>query len=487
MPSSRRSFFRGALTAAPAAFSIVPRHVLGGSGYVAPSDQMTLGCVGVGSQGMRVMMDFLAQPDVRVTAVCDCNRGSSDYSEWGEGELRNKARKLLQDPEWGKGETGATCGMEPCRVLVDAYYARNKKSGAPASCAAYTDFRELLAKEKGIDSIIIGTPDHLHAPVAVASMKAGKNVMSQKPMAHSLYATWRMADVARETKVATQVTINNQASEATRLLCEWIWAGAIGPVQRVINWSSRPFWPQGMERPQTDEPVPPYLDWNLWLGPAAYRPYNKAYQPFIWRGWYDFGCGALGDMGCYSFDTIFRVLKLTAPTGVEATSTKLYRESFPAASIIHFAFPARESMPPVKLTWYDGGLKPERPAELAAGEKLAAEGLLFIGDRGTILCGFDGANPRLIPDSAMQAFQQPPKTLPRSPGNDREWIDACKGGPAGNADFPFSARITETLMLGNIAMRTGEKLTWDAAARKFTNSAAANALLNPPLREGWAF
>ena len=440
---------RQILKAGAAAFTIVPRHVLGGSGYVAPSDKITLGCVGVGSQGQRVMMEFLEQPDVKVVAVCDCNKGSSDFMEWGDGELRNKARKLLKKPDWGSSESGASCGVAPSKAIVDAYYGNS-------DCGGFADYRELLEKVKGLDSVIIGTPDHWHAPVAVDSMRAGKHVMCQKPMAHSIEAARQMAAVARETKRATQVTIGNQASEDTRLLCEWIWAGAIGPVREAINWSSRPLWPQGIERPAVADPVPDYLDWKLWLGAAPERPFSRVYQPFVWRGWYDFGCGAIGDMGCYSFDTLFRVLKLTTPATVEASSSEMMKETFPKASIIRFGFPARGDMPPVKITWYDGGLKPARPEELTEGQKLDKEGMLYIGDKGSILCEFTGANPRLIPQSKMDAFEKPAKILPRSAGNDREWIEACKGGPAGGANFEFSARVTETILLGNAALRKGE-------------------------------
>jgi predicted dehydrogenase len=230
--------------------------------------------------------------------------------------------------------------------------------------------------------------------------------------------------------------------------------------------------------------VPSHLNWDLWLGPAPSRPYHRAYQPFVWRGWHDFGAGAIGDMGCYSFDTIFRALELEAPASVEGSSTERFSESFPKASILHFDFPSRGSMPPVRVTWYDGGLKPATPEDLDE-PSLEAEGLLFIGDTGKILCGFNGASPRLIPKAKMAAFSPPAPSLPRSAGNEREWIDACKGGPAGGADFTFSARVTETLLLGNIALKTGERLVWDPTARLITNVPKANELLKREYREGW--
>ncbi len=487
---SRRAFLR--VTSTAASLSIVPRHVLGGPGYVPPSDKLTLACIGVGAQGTRVMLNFLKEPDVQVVAVCDVNRESSDYSEWDKNELRDKVRALLDDSNWGSQFTGPTAGRETARQIVEAYYAKRQPSGQYRGCAAYNDFRELLTKEKGVDGVVVCTPDHWHAPISIMAMKMGKHTYCQKPMTHSVYEARRMAQVARETKVATQIAVGNSASEATRILCEWIWAGVIGPVRRVENWSSRPFWPQGIDRPDKTEPVPPGLDWDLWLGPAPERPYNHVYLPFVWRGWYDFGTGALGDMGQYSFDTIFRVLKLSAPTKVDASSTQRFKEAFPVASIIRFEFPAREQMPPVTLTWYDGDLKPPRPEELEDGRPLKGEGsdedegLLFIGDHGTILCGFSGENPRLIPEAKMRAFQPPAKTLPRSIGHYREWIEAAKGAQqAPAANFEFEARIAEALLLGNVALRSGEMLRWDSTNLRITNVAAAQSLINPGYRGEW--
>jgi hypothetical protein len=234
------------------------------------------------------------------------------------------------------------------------------------------------------------------------------------------------------------------------------------------------------------------LDWDLWLGPAPERPFNRAYAPFVWRGWKDFGCGALGDMGSYSFDTIFRVLKLVAPVSVEASSTERYEETYPLASVIHYDFPARGAMPPVKFSWYDGGLKPPRPEELEENRPFKGEGeeddegLLFVGDHGKILCGFNGSCPKLIPQARMNAYKQPPKTLSRSPGNEREWLDACKGSkvkPGGN--FEFSGLVTETLLLGNVATLLGQKLTWDRSTLRVVNSDLAQNYIRPERRSGW--
>lgn len=499
-PLSRRGFLGGTFSAAAfSGIAIIPRRVLGSKGVAAPNDKINTAFIGTGSQGLRVLLDFLKEPEIQAVAVCDPNRSSADYPQWGKTEFRDSVRELLQTTsgwEWLSTDqeirlthsmtcTAGVAGREPCQRIVNAYYGAQSGTNDYQGCTAYRDFRELLEKEEGVDAVVVGTTDHLHAPVAVAAMKKGKHVFCQKPMTHSVYEARKMAEIARETGVATQVAVGNQASEDTRLLCEWIWAGAIGPVREVINWSSRPFWPQALDRPNEAQPVPEGLDWDLWLGPAPERPFHSIYLPFVWRGWYDFGCGALGDMGCYSFDTIFRALKLEAPVSVEASSTEKYDETYPQASIVYYQFPARGNMPPVKLTWYDGGLKPPRPAELEDDRSLDKEGLMFVGDEGTILCDFTGGNPRLIPEAKMKAFQQPPKTLPRSEGNMREWLDACKGGKTvPGANFEFSGKVTETLLLGNVALRTGERLIWNRENLS-AGTEEAQKIIRQEYREGW--
>lgn len=502
---TRRSFLEKSAASA-IGFTIVPRHVLGGPGYVPPSDKVNIAFIGVGSQGQRVMLHFLKEPDAQGVAVCDTNKGSADHPQWYAQEFCTSARNLLgvtSGWEWlspdqpiqlthsMKAPSGAS-GREPCQQIVNAYYGSKQTSGNYKGCASYVDFRELLEKQKDVDAVVVCTTDNLHAAVSAAAMKKGKHVFCQKPLTHTIYEARRLAEIARQTGVATQIAVGNQASEATRQLCEWIWDGAIGPVREVFNWSSRPYWPQGIERPRETQPVPEGLNWDLWLGPAPERPFHHAYVPFVWRGWGDFGCGALGDMGSYSYDTIFRVLKLEAPISVEASSTERYEETYPMASIVRYNFPARGDMPPVKFAWYDGGLKPPRPEELEENRPMKGEGedmdegLLFVGDRGKILCAFNGANPKLIPESKMNSYKQPPKTLPRSPGNEREWLDACKGGkvkPGGN--FEFEGVVTETLLLGNVATRVPGKLSWDRANLKVSNSEAAQKLVAPERRKGW--
>ncbi len=496
---SRRGFLGAS------AFMIVPRHVLGGPGYTPPSDKIALASIGMGRQGTVVTMDLLRRPDVQVVAVCDCNRVSKDYAEYGRHALLQASRRLLGPghEKWGEdlaspGEVQLThsfrtslgaCGREPAKRLVEACYGARTTSGAYSGCTAYSDFRELLEREKSLDAVYIATPDHWHAPIAIAAMRKRKHVLGQKPMCHSIGEARKMAEVARQAKVATSLTVANPSSENTRLLAGWIADGAIGAVREIHNWSSRPYWPQGIERPGDQPPVPEGLEWDLWLGPAPYRPYNKAYLPFVWRGWYDFGCGALGDMGCYSFAGIFQVMKLGPPAAVEASSSEVFEETYPKSAMIHFHFPGRANMPPVRLTWYDGGLKPPRPEGLGESRPFTprGEGVMYVGEKGVILAGFNGDQPRVIPES--KTYQAPPPA-PRgadapSPVLD-QWVAACKGGSAPAANFEAQAPVTETVLLGNLALRAGgEKLNWDSAGSRITNVAAANQLVNPPYRAGW--
>ncbi len=434
---SRRQFLGG--SAAVAAFTIVPRHVLGGPGHTAPSDKLNIACIGVGGKGKTDVKMLSSQ---NIVALCDVDdeRAAPTFKE----------------------------------------YPKAKR---------YRDFRVMLEKEKSIDAVSVTTPDHTHAVITMMAIKMGKHVYTQKPLTHTVYEARRLAQAAKEYKVATQMGNQHQAEEKPRRLAEMIWDGVVGPVREVHLWTNRPVWPQGLYRPSDSPPVPDTLDWDLWLGPAPQRPYNPAYLPFNWRGWIDFGTGALGDMGCHRIDPIIRALKLTYPTSVEACHSNFIKEktwdvpvnneTYPRASIVRYEFPAREDMPPVTLTWYDGGLHPFRPHELEPQRDLGRDGNLIIGDKGKLF------NGRLIPESKMKEYTLPPKTLPRSPGHYKEWIEACKGGKPAGSDFSFASRVTETVLLGNIALRLGKKLEWDGKNIMITNVPEANEYLNVPYRKGW--
>ncbi len=491
-PVSRRSFL--GTSAGTAAVTLVARHVLGGPRFVAPSDRINVGYVGVGTQGIRQLMPALASPDLRVTAVCDPNRRSEDYIEWSRHELRDKIRAFLKDPAWGEGKSTCPCGREVGKEIVDRHYGATAASG----CHAYADFREMLAREKDLDAVYVMTPDHLHATVVLAGLDAGKHAITHKPLGNVMHEARLVIDKARATGAGTHMFCAAGQQE-TATLAEWIQAGAIGPVREVHNWSTRPFWPQGMTARPEGVPVPDGLDWKLWLGPVPDRPYSPAYTNAVFRGWYDFGTGALGDMGHYSFFQIFKVLQLGSPLTVEATRSQLWliqdllwkkqptALSYPQAQLIRWEFPARGAMPPVALHWYDGGLRPPRPRELDEDARpMPEEGVLYVGEGGKILAGFNGNEPRLIPKARMEAFQPPPRTLPRPIGELEQWIRACRGTQPSDASFPSVASITETILLGTVAARVDKKLRWDAAKARFVDAPEADALLvRPEYREGW--
>ncbi|MCF7708432.1 MAG: Gfo/Idh/MocA family oxidoreductase [Verrucomicrobia bacterium] len=497
MKTSRRQFI-GTTAAAAAAASIAPQHLMGGNNQVSPNEKINIGFVGCGTQGLRQLMDALKKPDVNIAAVCDPNRKSDDYPQWGPDELNGKIRDFIGDPDWAQNARGGLCGREVGREVVNRHYAGQKRSGEYRDCRAYEDFREMLDKEKDLDAVYIMTPEHLHGTIAVHAMRMGKHTITHKPMANVLYEARLARDTARESGVATHLFCA-AGQDSTPLLCEWIWNGAIGPVREVHNWSTRPFWPQGMtERPNETSPIPDGLNWELWLGPVPHRPYNSAYTHAVFRGWYDFGTGALGDMGHYSFHQIFRILKLSYPESVEAGRSRywsiknfLWRKevnlvSYPRASTIKWEFPARKDMPPVALYWYDGGLRPPIPKELETdGKSMPEEGMLFVGDKGKILADFTGANPRLIPESRMRDFKQPPKTLPRPAGELDQWLRACRGGKPSNACFESAHPFAETILLGTVALRAEQKLYWDAAKMKFKNAPEADKWLRREYRSGW--
>ena len=489
-PVSRRSFL--GTSARTAGLTIVGRHVLGGTRYVAPSDRINIGYVGLGTQGLRQLMPALERKDLRIAAVCDPNRKSDDYVEWFRHELRDKVRAFLQDPSWAEGARACPCGREIGREIVDRHY------GESGVCRAYADFRELLEREREVDALYVMTPDHLHATIALAAMKAGKHVIMHKPLSNVLREARLVVDEARRSGAATHMfcAAGNQTAAD---IAEWIGSGAIGAVREVHNWSARPFWPQGMTvLPAETPPVPQGLDWDLWLGPVPHRPYHPAYTHAVFRGWYDFGTGALGDMGHYSFFQIFKILRLGSPVSVEASRSQhwqiddlLWKKqpntvSYPRASLVHWEFPPREGLPPVTLHWYDGGLRPAKPAELEHdGEPMPEEGLLFVGDRGKILAGFQGQAPRLLPKSSMDAFQPPPRTLPRPEAELEQWVRACRGTTPSDASFTNVAAISETILIGTIALRVEKKLRWDGAAGRFIDAPEADALATRAYRTGW--
>lgn len=363
----------------------------------------------------------------------------------------------------------------------------------------FKDYRKMFdSSHREFDAVIVATPDHHHAPASMAAIRLGKHVYCEKPLTHSVWEARTIAQAARTAKVATQMGNQAQASEETRRLQEFVLDDAIGPIREVHIWTDRPsrglfdeYWPQGVGRP-TDKPaVPDTLDWDLWLGPAPLRPYHPAYLPAKWRGWWDFGTGALGDIGCHYFDPVFRALKLGAPISVEASSTRVNPETYPLGASVTYQFPARGALPALKLVWSDGGLRPPRPEQLRDNDTMGDNGHLLVGDKGIIMT--DWRKWRIYPEKLAGDYGEPPKKLSRSPGHHQEWIDACKGGPAAGSNFDWAGPLTETVLLGNVALRTQlrEKLTkvrlaWDSAKLEFTNLPEANQFLRRAYREGWS-
>jgi predicted dehydrogenase len=455
-PSWSRRKFLGRASTAAAGLMIVPRHVVGATqkkgAKKAPSDTVNIACVGVGGMGAADTRGVRSQ---NVVALCDVDDESM-------------ARLLRRED------------LEP-----------NEKA-MYEKAAKYRDFRRMLEKEKAIDAITVSTPDHNHAVIAMTAIRLGKHVYVQKPLTHTIKEARVLAQAAKEAKVVTQMGNQGHAGEGARLVCEWIKAGAIGNVFEVHCWTNRPIWPQGeIDAPKEIPSAPSSLDWDVWIGPAPFRPYHPAYHPFKWRGLWDFGTGALGDMGAHIMDQPFWALELKAPISVQATSTPFSKDYAPQAEVVTYEFAARGAMGPLTLTWWDGGLMPPRPAELEPGRMMGDDGggCLFRGDKGLIMCATYGENPRLVPETRMQEYVRPEKTIPRSPGIREEWIEAIKKGTRSTTDFSYSGPLTETMLLANVAVRLADKhvkLLWDAEKMEFTNLPEANELLHFNYRSGWS-
>lgn len=350
----------------------------------------------------------------------------------------------------------------------------------------FADFRRMLdVMGNQIDAVVVSTPDHTHAPAAVMAMKMGKHVYCEKPLTYSIYEARVMRDTARRYGVATQMGNQGTAGSGLREAVEVIRAGALGDVYEVHVWSNRPVWPQGIERPTDTPPVPKELDWDLWLGPAPARPYNPAYHPFNWRGWIDLGPGALGDMGCHTLDMAFMALDLRNPISVEAEVFGMTKETYPKQSIITYLFPERGNLRTLRMKWYDGGLKP--PADLMYGRDLPGSGVVIVGTKGRLFSPDDyGGHYELLPQDRFVDFKKPEPSLPRSPGHYEEWIRACKGGKPAMSNFDYASALTETLLLGNLAIVTGEPIYWDSADMRAINCSKADCLINREYRRGWS-
>ena len=499
---NRRKFVEA--TVASGLFAILPRHVLGGSGHVAPSEKITLAHIGMGTQGFTELGGLLRRPEIQIVAVCDPNADSSDYIEWGKHSIRNKIRTYLGKPTWRENDGGCPGGREVGREVVDTYYAQQRAAEKFKASRTYADFRELLDKEKDLDAVKIMTPDHLHATIAIAAMKKGKHVLVHKPLANRMHEARLVVETARKTKVATHLLAYGSGT-GNALIAAGIQKGAIGTLREIHNWTNRPVWPQYTEIP-TDAPrVPKGFDWDLWLGPALDRPYHPHYTHTVFRGWYDFGGGSMADMGIYSLWPVFAALDLGVPLSAEAWATHTCSIadgvsrpakndfSYPTACTIRFKLPARPNLPAVDLFWYDGGMKPRLPEEIdSQNVEMSREGILFLGDHGAIMAGFQGQDPRLFTKGKSEPlFKEEPATRDARRGN-REagdhyvpWIQAVRGGAPSPGCFTNAGPISDAVNLGTVALRTGRKVQFDSENMKITNVPGADKYLYREYRKGW--
>ncbi len=449
---SRRDILPAA--AGVAAF-VVPRRVLGGPGYQAPSDTLRIAGVGVGGMGRRYVAGCATE---RIEVLCDVDH---DFAA----------------PVFRK--------YEGARI--------------------YRDYRRMFDKEaKNIDAVIIGTPDHSHAPVTMRALRLGKHVYCAKPLTHTVAEARAVGATAKNAKVATQMSVQSCRSEEACSTTEILLSGMLGPIREVHVWTNHPIYPAAQVRPADTPAVPHGLDWDLWLGPAPYRPYHPAYHPWIWRSWWDFGSGTIGDMLNHAMHIFFEPLQLNAPVMVHASRSTMHggyfvmhpdgKETLPPriktpetesySSMITWDYPSRGDLPPMRLHWYDGGMRPPRPIELDHRKPMPIAGILFVGDKGKLMSSYSGGRNLLLPEDKFAGFAAP-RTLPRVKDHYREWVAACKNGSQSSCHFGFGSQMTEIALLGALAVRTEKLLLWDREAMKVTNETEVNALLDPPYRQGW--
>jgi predicted dehydrogenase len=449
---SRRAAAASALSAL-----IVPRHVLGGRGFQAPSDTLRIAGIGVGGMGRRYIKGCDSE---RIDVLCD----------------------------------------------IDHSFAAPVFRTYPGA-RVYSDYRQMFDKEeKNIDAVIVATPDHNHAVITMQALKRGKPVYCAKPLTHTVHEVRAIAAAARDAKVATQMSVQSCASDDALSTAEILLSGIIGNVREVHVWTPHPIYPAAQVRPADSPSVPYAFDWDMWIGPAPFRAYNPAYHPWIWRSWWDFGGGTVADMACHAMHVFHAALKLGSPRSILASRSTMYggyfhmqpdgNERLPPkietpetesySNVVTWEFPERQGMPVLQMTWYDGGIRPPRPVELSFKTPMPVEGLLFVGDKGKLLSGYYGGKNRLLPEKQFSGFQPPAKTLPRTIGHYKEWVQACKTGSPTNVNFDFGSRMTEIALLGTIAARTARPLEYDSERPAITNDDEANSLLNPPYRTGWS-
>ncbi len=459
-PSTRRHFIRTSAAAATL-FQILPRHVLGGPRFVAPSEKVNVALVGAGGRGIQNMKALMALPDVQVIAIAD---PAEDFS---------------LEAYYYKGRGG----RKPARAAAEEHYAKKTPTHRVAE---YEDFRVMLEQEKALDAVLCATPDHLHAYVSIVSMRAGRHVYTEKPLTHNIREAREVARVARETGLATQMGNQGHSTPGIRDTVELLRAGTIGAVREIHAWVGTRRWnPALTTKPAKGDPLPAGMNWDLWIGPREPREFSTAYHPVAWRDFWEFGGSSMGDFGCHDMDAATWAYDLEAPTRIEALAVgPTDNEIAPHGSMIFYDFAARGAQPAIRFTWYDGGLKPRVP-EALGNFRLSNRGVMFVGEKGVVQCDGAGGAPRIFPESLRAAVTKPAPTLRRVDGHHRDWIDACKGGEPASSNFGYGAKLTEIGLLGVLALRLRKPIEWDAAAMAVRGMPEADRLVRGTYRKGW--
>jgi predicted dehydrogenase len=457
---NRRKFMASAAVAT--SFIMVPRHVLGGKGFTAPSDKVNIGLVGAGGRGRENVRDLFNLDDVQVTCIAD----PAEY--WDLNRFYYKT----------------AAGLGPVTEMVENHY---KGKSGNHKVNSYSDFREMLEKEKSLDAILCATPDHVHAYVSVLSMLAGKHVYCEKPLTHNIFEARQVQKIAKKTGLATQMGNQLHSTPTIRNAVEYLRSGVIGEVREVHSWVPATRWTNSLNGvPKTESPMPKGLNWDLWIGPKAYRPFHEVYAPVTWRDFWEFGLGALGDFGCHDLDAATWGLELGLPTNIQVHPAGFSNaDIIPYGEIGYFSFPGKKENESIEVTWYSGGLYPKKPSMIPSDFSFARRGAMYIGENGIMVTG-NGAIPKLFPASN---FLNPVETtfkLPPTAGHHRDWINAIKGGPAASSHFEYGAHLTEITLLGVLSLRLGGALIqWDAENMKAKGLSMADMYIKEAERKGW--
>ncbi len=459
--SSRRQFLK--TSSLVAAATIVPRHVLGGPGHVAPSDRVNVAVVGVGGRGFQNTKELLKLDDVRVVAIAD------PAEQWDLSGFYYRG----------------VAGRLPVSEAVEKHF---QAKDAKFKCKQFVDYREMIAEQASeFDAVLCATPDHLHASVSLAALRAGKHVYCEKPLTHNIAEARLVARVAKESGLATQMGNQGHSTDDIRLTCELVRSHAIGEINAVHAWVPATRWnPTLKEAPIEPQPIPAGLNWDLWCGPRTPIPYHSAYAPVAWRDFWKFGCGAMGDFGCHDLDSAVWGLELGLPHTIEMRPAGGSDPAMiPFGEIGYFDFAREAGRSPVRITWYSGGLMPSRPNALPDGKQLPPRGVLFVGEKGVLVCGGAGGKPDIYPLELAESVTMPEPTIARSKGHHRDWIDAIKGGPAASSEFSYGAKLTEITLLGVLALRAKMPIQWDAATMSVRGNDQANEMVLGEYRAGW--